>query len=104
MRKPGLKVVTALVLLTIGAPDMAYGRTNSSDYVIGQIRLHGNKHIATEEILPVMKTHAGDRFSREAVVDDLKAIYAMGYFDQRKLEASPELVDGFHRGARKPCR
>lgn len=95
MRKFGLKVVTALVLLIIiGAPDFAYGQTDPRDYVIGEIRLHGNKHIATEEILRVMKTHAGDRFSREAVVEDLKAINALGYFDERKLEVSPELVDG----------
>ncbi len=64
------------------------------DYVVGEIRIEGNKLISTDEILAVMKTHAGDRFSREEIIEDLKAINNLGYFDERKLEVNPELVDG----------
>lgn len=94
MRKFGLNIVTGLLLLFVGWPNFAYAQIKPSDYVIGEIRIEGNKSINTEEILAVMKTRAGDKMSPEAVMDDLKAINDMGYFDERKLEVNPQLADG----------
>ncbi|MFX4967333.1 POTRA domain-containing protein, partial [Acinetobacter baumannii] len=38
----------------------------------------------------VVKTRPGDKFDRDQVAADLKAINGLGYFDDRTLKAVPE--------------
>jgi outer membrane protein insertion porin family len=47
--------------------------------------------VSTEDIMQVVKTKPGDRFNRDAVLQDLKAINGLGYFDERNLQVVPEL-------------
>ncbi len=47
--------------------------------------------MSTEDIMQVVKTKPGDRFNRDAVLQDLKAINGLGYFDERNLQVVPEL-------------
>lgn len=45
------------------------------------IEIQGNKRIESEAILRVVQSGPGDVYLRKTLSEDLKAIYAMGYFD-----------------------
>ena len=66
----------------------------SPDLTIHNVTVEGNRLIPTEEILGVVKTKPGDKFDREQVMSDLKAVNSMGYFDDRNLQVVPELNSG----------
>lgn len=61
---------------------------------VEEIKIEGNRLVATEDISSVLKTKRGDAFVREQVFDDLKAINEMGYFDEKQLQVVPELANG----------
>lgn len=61
---------------------------------VDDIKIEGNRLVATEDISNVLKTKRGDAFVREQVFDDLKAINEMGYFDEKSLQVVPELSNG----------
>lgn len=54
---------------------------------IEAIRVTGNRRIETDAILAVIKTKAGDVFMSKSLSDDLKAVYAMGYFEDIRIES-----------------
>ena len=58
---------------------------------IDNIKVEGNRLVPSEDILQVVKSRPGDKFSRDAVLQDLKAVNNMGYFDERNLQVVPEL-------------
>ncbi len=58
---------------------------------VDNIKVEGNRLVPSEDILQVMKTKPGDKFNRDAVLQDLKAINGLGYFDERNLQVVPEL-------------
>ena len=66
----------------------------SKDLTIHNVTVEGNRLIPTEDILNVVKTKPGDRFDRDQVMSDLKAVNSMGYFDDRNLQVVPELNSG----------
>lgn len=66
----------------------------SKDLTVEDIAVEGNRLVPTEDILGVVKTRRGDQFNREQVMEDLKAINGMGYFDDRNLQVLPELTGG----------
>jgi outer membrane protein insertion porin family len=61
---------------------------------VEDITVEGNRLVPTEDILGVVKTKRGDQFDREQVLQDLKAINGMGYFDDRNLQVVPEVNGG----------
>lgn len=61
---------------------------------ITEIKILGNHLISTDKIISVMSVHKGDRYSRDKIMDDLRAINRIGYFDDRKIEINPEPTDG----------
>ena len=61
---------------------------------ITEIKILGNHLISTDKITSVMSVHKGDLFSRDKIMDDLRAINRMGYFDERKLDINPVLANG----------
>lgn len=65
--------------------------TNESLLTVDNVKVEGNRLVPTEDILQVVKTRPGDRFDRDAVMQDLKAINNLGYFDERNLQVVPEL-------------
>ncbi len=65
--------------------------TSDGPLTIDNIRVEGNRLVPTEDIMQVVKTKPGDRFNRESVMQDLKAINGLGYFDERNLQVVPEL-------------
>jgi len=64
------------------------------DLTIEDVTVEGNRLVATDDILRVVKTKRGDRFDRDQVLQDLKAINSMGYFDDRNLQVVPEMSSG----------
>src|SRR4029453_15276161 len=56
------------------------------------VAVEGNSKIESESILKNVKTKAGSAFSRETVNEDLKALYALGYFSD--VEVDKESVSG----------
>lgn len=61
------------------------------DLTVEDVTVEGNRLVPDEDILNVIKTRRGDRFDRDQVMRDLKAVNGMGYFDDRSLQAVPEL-------------
>ncbi|MGD2187792.1 MAG: outer membrane protein assembly factor BamA, partial [Desulfobacterales bacterium] len=53
----------------------------------------GNQRIEVDAIKRVVKTQPGDLFNLKSLSEDLKAIYAMGYFDDIRVETEA-LPDG----------
>ena len=51
------------------------------------INVDGNRRIEADAIKRVVKTQPGDIYNLKSLSDDLKAIYAMGYFDDIQIEA-----------------
>ena len=54
---------------------------------IVEIRVEGNQRIETDAIKKVVKSQPGDIYLVKNLSDDLKAVYAMGYFDDVRVEA-----------------
>jgi outer membrane protein insertion porin family len=61
---------------------------------IDDVKIEGNRLVPSEDILGVVKTKKGDRFDRDQVMQDLKAINGLGYFDDRSLQVVPERTNG----------
>jgi len=54
---------------------------------IAEIVIEGNQRIEAAAIKRLIKTSNGDIYSVKALSDDLKSVYAMGYFDDVRIEA-----------------
>ena len=54
--------------------------------IIKSIEIKGNKKIETETIQSKIKNTVGIPFSQEAVQQDIKSLYGLGYFDDIKAE------------------
>ena len=74
---------------TSGASSATGG--TASNLTVDHVSVEGNHLVSTEDILGVIKTRDGDKFDRDRVMQDLKAINSMGYFDDRSLQVTPEL-------------
>lgn len=77
-------------------PSAASSSTSGSgdNLTVEDIKIEGNRLVPTEDILGVVKTRRGDKFDRDQIVQDLKAINSMGYFDDRSLQVLPEQTNG----------
>jgi outer membrane protein insertion porin family len=60
---------------------------------IKQILIKGNNRIEEDAIRRVIKINEGDIYNLKTVSDELKAVYAMGYFDDIRVEAQT-VADG----------
>jgi outer membrane protein insertion porin family len=54
---------------------------------IARISIDGNDRIEDDAIARVIKTKPGDVYNLKSISEDLKAIFAMGYFDDIRVEA-----------------
>ncbi|MDX2499347.1 MAG: outer membrane protein assembly factor BamA [Deltaproteobacteria bacterium] len=53
---------------------------------IVDVRIKGNQRIEEDAILKIIKVKKGDVFNVKNVSDELKAVFAMGYFDDVRIE------------------
>ena len=51
------------------------------------VEIVGNKRIESDAIKRIIKTKPGDIYLSKSLSEDLKAVYAMGYFDDIRIEA-----------------
>jgi outer membrane protein insertion porin family len=58
-----------------------------------KVLIEGNKRIETDAIRRIIKTEEGSIYSSKNIADDLKSIYAMGYFDDARIE-SQDIPEG----------
>ena len=54
---------------------------------IFEIRIEGNERIDSDAILRLVNAAPGDIYSVKALSEDLKSVFAMGYFDDVRIEA-----------------
>jgi len=54
---------------------------------VAQILVKGNRRIESDAVIRAIKTRAGDVYRVKNLSDDLRAVYAMGYFDDIRIEA-----------------
>ena len=78
----------------LGYPSAPQPQAKSANLTVDDVKIEGNRLVPTEDILGVVKTKRGDKFDRDVLLQDLKAINGMGYFDDRSLQALPEMKDG----------
>jgi len=57
---------------------------------VTDVRVEGNSRIETEAILRVVKTKPGDDYVPKNLSDDLRALYAMGYFEDIRVAVEPD--------------
>ncbi|MBS2006284.1 MAG: BamA/TamA family outer membrane protein [Cyanobacteria bacterium SZAS TMP-1] len=65
----------------------------ASNLVVDDVKIEGNRLIPTEEIATVVKTRKGDKYDKEQVLNDLKAIDGMGYFNKNSLMVNQEVTE-----------
>lgn len=58
---------------------------------VAALRVEGNNEIVTEHILRAVKTRVGDELNQQTVMDDIQAIYDLGFFSYVDAKAQ---VDG----------
>jgi len=66
--------------------------SSASSYLVDDVKIEGNRLVSTEEISKVVKTRKGDKYDRDVVMQDLKAIHGLGYFDEQSLAVNPEMT------------
>ncbi len=54
---------------------------------VSGVEIAGNKRIESDAIKMIIKTKPGDVYLSKSLSDDLKAVFAMGYFDDIRIEA-----------------
>ncbi len=54
---------------------------------VSAVLITGNKRIESDAIKMIIKTKPGDIYLSKSLSDDLKAVFAMGYFDDIRIEA-----------------
>lgn len=67
-------------------------KTYDDVITIKEIHINGNNLVNTDQILNKLNIKAGSTFDRDAVQEDLKNIYKMGYFTE-KIKAVPKQSD-----------
>jgi outer membrane protein insertion porin family len=55
--------------------------------IIGRIDIRGNRYIEKDAIILVLKSKEGDLYSSEALQEDLRLVYGMGYFSDVRIES-----------------
>ena len=65
-----------------------------ANLTVDDVKIEGNRLVETDDIMKVVKTKRGDKYDRDQVVQDLKAINGLGYFDDRSLRVDPQLTHG----------
>ncbi len=63
-----------------------------NNLVVDDVKIEGNRLVETDDIMKVVKTKRGDKYDRDLVVQDLRAINGLGYFDDRSLRVDPTLT------------
>ncbi|MCG8471948.1 MAG: outer membrane protein assembly factor BamA [Desulfobacterales bacterium] len=75
------------LISTVSEMAVKIGSRIFSFEIISKVRVEGNRRIESDAVLRVVRTKSGDRLKKEALTEDMKSIYRMGYFDDIKVMA-----------------
>lgn len=75
-----------MIIIVLGAAKIVSSQTEVQKILITEIEIRGNKRIDSMAILERIQSKAGDIFSPAKLRDDLRAIYAIGQFDDVQLK------------------
>jgi len=79
----GILISTVIVILTLTTlPSYA----QEADATITEIKIEGNKVVSTATILSKIKIRTGEKFQQKAVNEDIKRLYATGFFTDVSVE------------------
>lgn len=56
---------------------------------VGEIKIEGNRKISRDAVINKLKLKPGTPFRRSAIPEEIREIYAMGYFDDVRITAEP---------------
>jgi outer membrane protein insertion porin family len=74
-----------------GVPSAPPGRGSVAETgPVSRVRVEGNIRVEEDAIRVHLQTQEGKPFDRNAVDEDIKSIYAMGFFDQVNADVTPE--------------
>jgi len=85
MRKVLLFICFVCILFT----GMAFGAESYVNSKISAIAVLGNTKIPTQNILPSIFSKVGENIDKDKINNDLKSIYALGYFTDVKVSYEP---------------
>lgn len=73
----------------LGVLVVTVARGRAEEVVVGEVHIQGNLRVEEDAIRVHLRTQPGQRFDQETLDKDIRAIYAMGFFDQVDAERSP---------------
>jgi outer membrane protein assembly factor BamA len=66
--------------------------TAAEAVLVQKLVVQGNQRIESDAILRVVKTKAGDPYNPGLLSEDLQSIYAMGWFDDVRVEVEKQAM------------
>jgi outer membrane protein insertion porin family len=85
MLRPTIFGLIFLIIIYLISFDSRYSFAGEGP-LIKSIEIKGNRKISTDTILSKMKSKVGSPFSKKSVQEDIKKLYAIGYFDDIRVE------------------
>ena len=82
------------LLSTVNSVAMSIGISVFKLESVSEIVIQGNERIESDAIQNVIRTKAGERYQKAKLSDDLKRIFAMGYFEDIRIDADRNEQDG----------
>ena len=79
--------IFVLYICFFSSPSLAQEKALTGQ--VSEVRVKGNRLVSDDEILRELSTSEGFPFDKNAIVEDLKKIYSMGYFEAKSVEAKP---------------
>ena len=79
-------IILTIVLISNFAADRATAQAENSSKLITDVKVENNKLVSTSTILSKIKTQIGSNFSQGALNEDIKDLYATGYFTDIKVD------------------
>ncbi|NOZ69113.1 MAG: outer membrane protein assembly factor BamA [Deferribacteres bacterium] len=79
-------VLLSLFILPLKAETVSAGGTSP---IVKLVEIRGNKKISKDTVYSRIESKPGTPFSRNTVREDIKRLYAIGYFDDVKVEIEP---------------
>jgi len=88
-----MRKLVCILCISVFILTLFSGTGFSEEKTVKIIRVEGNKVISSAAILSKIKSKPGDKFSKEVLNDDLKRLYALGYFTDVAIDIE-DYADG----------
>ncbi|MCF8109881.1 MAG: outer membrane protein assembly factor BamA [Desulfobacteraceae bacterium] len=80
----GIWITAGIALFFLLCSDAA------AETVVKDIKIEGNKRIEQEAVLERIRTEVGGKYDKDLLSKDLEAVFAMGYFDNVRVEVEED--------------